>query len=112
MHEVRSPALKPCEGRSVAEIARAQVKGGAHLVDVCLANPDRDEMADMRRFLQAVFWQLVIGLLIVIYVSLNPLLLQAMSFSQTFFLATVSSLAVPMLILPWSMLRSRTVSAL
>jgi len=25
-----------------SEIARAQVKGGAHVIDICLANPDRD----------------------------------------------------------------------
>lgn len=35
-----------------AEIARKQVKSGAHIIDVCLANPDRDEAADMRRFLE------------------------------------------------------------
>lgn len=35
-----------------AEIARAQVKGGAHVIDVCLADPDRDEKADMEQFLQ------------------------------------------------------------
>jgi len=35
-----------------AEIARAQVKRGAQVVDVCLANPDRDELADMERFLE------------------------------------------------------------
>ncbi len=34
-----------------SEIARAQVKKGAQVIDVCLANPDRDELADMRRFL-------------------------------------------------------------
>ncbi|MBI3544725.1 MAG: homocysteine S-methyltransferase family protein, partial [Deltaproteobacteria bacterium] len=34
------------------DIARAQVKNGAHIIDVCLANPDRDEMADMKRFLE------------------------------------------------------------
>ncbi|MCO4771791.1 MAG: methionine synthase [Deltaproteobacteria bacterium] len=34
-----------------SEIARAQVKKGAHIVDVCLANPDRDELADMEEFL-------------------------------------------------------------
>jgi 5-methyltetrahydrofolate--homocysteine methyltransferase len=34
-----------------AEIGRAQVKGGAQVVDICLANPDRDEYADMQRFL-------------------------------------------------------------
>jgi 5-methyltetrahydrofolate--homocysteine methyltransferase len=30
-----------------SEIGRAQVKGGAQVVDVCLADPDRDELADM-----------------------------------------------------------------
>jgi 5-methyltetrahydrofolate--homocysteine methyltransferase len=34
-----------------AEIGRRQVRGGAHVIDVCLANPDRDELADMTRFL-------------------------------------------------------------
>lgn len=37
-----------------SDIARAQVKGGAHVIDVCLANPDRDELADMRKFLPFV----------------------------------------------------------
>ncbi len=35
-----------------AEIARKQVKGGAQIIDVCLADPDRDELADMESFLQ------------------------------------------------------------
>ena len=34
------------------EVGRAQVKKGAGIVDVCLANPDRDEMDDMRKFLE------------------------------------------------------------
>lgn len=34
-----------------AEVARKQVKGGAQVVDVCVADPDRDEAADMERFL-------------------------------------------------------------
>jgi 5-methyltetrahydrofolate--homocysteine methyltransferase len=35
-----------------AEIARAQVKNGAHVIDICLADPDRDELVDMENFLQ------------------------------------------------------------
>ncbi|MET3728456.1 5-methyltetrahydrofolate--homocysteine methyltransferase [Fictibacillus halophilus] len=35
-----------------AEIARAQVKGGAHVLDVCLADPDRDELSDMEKFMK------------------------------------------------------------
>ena len=34
-----------------AEVGRAQVKAGAQVLDVCLANPDRDEAADMDRFM-------------------------------------------------------------
>ncbi|MDW0109955.1 methionine synthase [Sporosarcina aquimarina] len=37
-----------------AEIARAQVKNGAHVIDVCLANPDRDELKDMTDFMKEV----------------------------------------------------------
>jgi 5-methyltetrahydrofolate--homocysteine methyltransferase len=33
------------------EIGRAQVKAGAQVLDVCLANPDRDEAMDMDRFM-------------------------------------------------------------
>ncbi|WP_442595777.1 methionine synthase [Neobacillus sp. D3-1R] len=35
-----------------AEIARAQVKGGAHVIDICLADPDREELIDMENFLK------------------------------------------------------------
>ncbi|MGG3573350.1 methionine synthase [Bacillus gobiensis] len=35
-----------------SEIARAQIKNGAHVVDVCLADPDRDEAEDMENFIK------------------------------------------------------------
>jgi 5-methyltetrahydrofolate--homocysteine methyltransferase len=43
------------EGRidEAAEVGRAQVRRGAHVVDICLQDPDRDEGADMRVFLEA-----------------------------------------------------------
>jgi 5-methyltetrahydrofolate--homocysteine methyltransferase len=37
-----------------SEIGRAQVRGGAQVLDICLANPDRDEAADMDRFMDFV----------------------------------------------------------
>jgi len=37
-----------------AEIARAQVKNGAQIIDICMADPDRDEAADMKNFLEHV----------------------------------------------------------
>ena len=39
---------------SAAEIARHQVRAGAHVIDVCLANPDREEKADMAAFFEKV----------------------------------------------------------
>ncbi len=35
-----------------SEIGRAQVKKGAQIIDVCMADPDRDELTDMTRFLE------------------------------------------------------------
>jgi 5-methyltetrahydrofolate--homocysteine methyltransferase len=35
-----------------SEVGRAQVRGGAQVLDVCLANPDRDEAADIDRLLE------------------------------------------------------------
>ena len=37
-----------------AEIARAQVKKNAHIIDICMADPDRDEIEDMENFLAEV----------------------------------------------------------
>ncbi|MBI3551172.1 MAG: methionine synthase [Elusimicrobia bacterium] len=34
-----------------SEVGRRQVRGGAHILDVCLANPDREEKADIVKFL-------------------------------------------------------------
>ncbi|WP_100403454.1 methionine synthase [Bacillus sp. FJAT-42315] len=47
-----------------AEIARAQVKGGAHVIDICLANPDRDELEDMENFMQEVVKKVKVPLVI------------------------------------------------
>ncbi|PYM51215.1 MAG: methionine synthase [Candidatus Rokuibacteriota bacterium] len=47
-----------------SEVGRAQVKGGAQVLDVCLANPDRDEMADMDRFMEQVTRKVKVPLMI------------------------------------------------
>jgi len=47
-----------------SEIARSQVKGGAQVIDVCLANPDRDELADMDKFLPFVVKKVKVPLMI------------------------------------------------
>ncbi len=47
-----------------AEIARAQVKNGAHVIDICLANPDREELDDMAAFMQEVVKKVKVPLVI------------------------------------------------
>lgn len=47
-----------------SEIARRQVKGGAQIIDVCLADPDRDEEADMKQFLSFVVNKVKVPLMI------------------------------------------------
>lgn len=55
-----------CEEKfdEASEIARLQVKGGAHIIDICLANPDRDEKEDTRRFLECVTKKIRVPLMI------------------------------------------------
>ena len=47
-----------------SEIAKAQVKKGANIIDLCLANPDRDELSDMENFLDQVIHKVKAPLMI------------------------------------------------
>ncbi|MGC9329039.1 MAG: dihydropteroate synthase, partial [Candidatus Hinthialibacter sp.] len=47
-----------------SEIGRRQVRTGAQIVDVCLANPDRDEKTDMDRFLAVLMKKIKAPLMI------------------------------------------------
>ncbi|PJW17001.1 methionine synthase [Geobacillus sp. WSUCF-018B] len=47
-----------------AEVARAQVKNGAHVIDICLADPDRDELHDMEQFVREVVKKVKVPLVI------------------------------------------------
>ncbi|MDO8493965.1 MAG: methionine synthase, partial [Deltaproteobacteria bacterium] len=46
-----------------SEIARRQVKNGAHIIDICLANPDRDELEDIKNFLEPVVQKIRVPLM-------------------------------------------------
>jgi len=63
-----------------AEIARAQVKKGAHVIDICLADPDRDEMADMENFIKEVVKKVKVPL--VIDSTDDAVIEKALSYSQ------------------------------
>ncbi|MBT97827.1 MAG: methionine synthase [Dehalococcoidia bacterium] len=46
--------IKEGSFEEAAEIGRRQVRNGAHILDVCLQDPDRDEAADVAEFLDLV----------------------------------------------------------
>ena len=47
-----------------SEIGRAQVRKGAHVLDVCLQDPDRNEMADVTTFLDILVKKIKVPLMI------------------------------------------------
>jgi len=47
-----------------SEIARRQVRGGAHIVDVCLQDADRDEVLDIERFFEHLIRKVKVPLMI------------------------------------------------
>lgn len=55
-----------CEEKfeDASEVARAQIKNGAHIIDVCLANPDRNEFEDMKKFLEVTIKKIRVPLMI------------------------------------------------
>ncbi|MFE8700726.1 methionine synthase [Cytobacillus sp. FJAT-54145] len=63
-----------------SEIARAQVKGGAHVIDICMADPDRDELVDMENFIIEVVKKVKVPL--VIDSTNEEVIEKALSYSQ------------------------------
>ncbi|MDG5473267.1 methionine synthase [Jeotgalibacillus sp. ET6] len=63
-----------------SEIARAQVRGGAHVIDICLADPDREEREDMETFIQEVVKKVKVPL--VIDSTDEEVIEQALKYSQ------------------------------
>ncbi|WP_066048173.1 methionine synthase [Robertmurraya korlensis] len=63
-----------------SEVARAQVKNGAHVIDICLADPDRDEIIDMENFIKEVVKKVKVPL--VIDSTDDQVLEKALSYSQ------------------------------
>ena len=47
-----------------SDIGMRQVKGGAHVIDVCLQDPDRDEVADINNFLSHLIRKVKVPLMI------------------------------------------------
>jgi len=63
------------------------------------------------RFFQVLPWQMAFGLLVAVYVSLNPMLLSAMRFDQAYALVSIPLGIIPLLIIPWSTLEALGVRA-
>ncbi|MDD1747503.1 MAG: hypothetical protein LUQ16_07055 [Methanomassiliicoccales archaeon] len=53
------------------------------------------------RFFHAVFWEIFLGTIMAIYVSLNPLLLESLELVQVFSVLGSISMIIPIIIIPW-----------
>ncbi|MDO8527681.1 MAG: methionine synthase [Deltaproteobacteria bacterium] len=55
-----------CEEKfdEASDIARAQIKNGAQIIDICLANPDRNEFEDLKNFLELAVKKIRVPLMI------------------------------------------------
>jgi len=56
--------IREGEYEAAAEVGRAQVKNGAQVVDICLQDPERDEVDDMERFLERLVRRVKVPLMI------------------------------------------------
>jgi len=53
---------------------------------------------------KALIWQILLGAIVIIYISLNPFFLEATSFQSLFNMASNISVMIPVIILPWFVL--------
>jgi hypothetical protein len=53
------------------------------------------------RFFRAIFWEMFLGTIMAIYVSLNPLLLESLDIVQVFSVLGSISIIIPIIIIPW-----------
>ncbi|HKV12518.1 MAG TPA: methionine synthase [Thermoanaerobaculia bacterium] len=56
--------IQAAQHEAAAEVGRAQVKAGAQILDVCLQDPDRNEIADMEGFLDRLIRLVKVPLMI------------------------------------------------
>jgi len=53
------------------------------------------------RFYRAIFWEIFLGTIMAIYVSLNPMLLESLDVVQIFSVLSSVSIIIPIIIIPW-----------
>lgn len=79
---------------------------GALDTDTMLADePAKETSFPWDRFRTAVLWQIAFGIIIAIYVSLNPWLLRNFSMDQLFRFMSTAFVVVPILVIPWFIFR-------
>ncbi|UCC92475.1 MAG: hypothetical protein JSW25_07335 [Thermoplasmata archaeon] len=75
---------------------------GALDTDVMLVDePMKETSFPWDRFRTAVIWQAAFGIIIGVYVSLNPFLLRAFSVNELFRFVSTAFVVVPLIVIPW-----------
>ena len=79
---------------------------GALDTDVMLVEEQgRESVFPWNRFRTAVLWQIAFGIIIAIYVSLNPWLLRAFSVNELFRFMSTAFVVIPFIVIPWFIFR-------
>jgi hypothetical protein len=68
---------------------------------VLVEEPTRETAFPWDRFRSAVLWQVAFGLIIAVYVSLNPWLLRSFSMNQLFRFMSTAFVVIPWMVIPW-----------
>lgn len=68
---------------------------------VLMDEPAREASVPWGRFRSAVLWQVAFGIVMAIYVSLNPWLLRDLSMNELFRFMSTAFVVVPILVIPW-----------
>jgi len=58
---------------------------------------------------KALMWQILLGVIVIIYISLNPFFLEVTSYQSLFNIASNTSVMIPLIILPWFVLHRMNV---
>ncbi len=91
-------------GRHIEVFFHRWVFNIPHMLDtrtLTISNPPKRDSFPWRHFKLAFMWEIFFGIILFVNISLNPILLEAMTVDQLFSIASNVSILIPALILPW-----------
>jgi hypothetical protein len=76
------------------------------MTELKISEPLERRYFPKRMFIQAVGWELFIGTVLAVYVSLNPVVLESLSLLDAVNILSTLSIIIPLVVIPWFVLTS------